>query len=362
MITHADIDKLRHMRSNEPTVLSLYLRVPADPVELPGLRARTRGLIGDCGSVSSADLEEIGVLLAAQGRRWLGKSVAIFACGAVGMLEVLPMPCRLPERAVLSTAPHIRPLLAAAQRCPAYRVAIVDERHAWCLSVDDMIDVTGELATKPGQRHGFLEHHHVSERARQHYRQVAAVLQDSTGPLVIGGPLEVIRSLLRLLQDPARERFAGSFVADPRSLTPARARQLADGIVAGWAARTERRLTAEVTPGHAWVATGLPECLAAVNAGAVSTLLVPDDGMIPGFVCDRCGALSRTGEDCPDWGTAARPVPDLLEEMACRVLDDAGDVATIADPAFQPSARLRFTGGTPATQCSGLWRPGRERG
>jgi hypothetical protein len=36
---------------------------------------------------------------------------------------------------VLGTRPHIRPLLVALQRCPAHRVVVVDEQHAWLYSV-----------------------------------------------------------------------------------------------------------------------------------------------------------------------------------------------------------------------------------
>jgi hypothetical protein len=44
-------------------------------------------------------------------------------------------------------------------------------------------------------------------------------------------------------------------------------------------------------------------------------------------VYGRCGALSTGSDDCPDWGTAARAVPDVLEEMVQRTLDEgrAGD-------------------------------------
>jgi len=71
-------------------------------------------------------------------------------------------------------------------------------------------------------------------------------------------------------------------------------------------------------------------------------LLVPDDGMAVGFKCGRCGALGCTWDECPDWGTAARRVPDLLEEMICRVLDDGGEVVTIGHAGFAVAARLRF--------------------
>jgi hypothetical protein len=52
----------------------------------------------------------------------------------------------------------------------------------------------------------------------------------------------------------------------------------------------------------ALTATGLPACLAAVNAGAVETLAVPYNGLIPGYECGRCGALGLAADCCPDWG------------------------------------------------------------
>ena len=72
---------------------------------------------------------------------------------------------------------------------------------------------------------------------------------------------------------------------------------------------------------------GLPACLVAVSAGPVQTLVVPDDSLVPGYECGRCGTLSLDADTCcPDWGTAALPVPDVIEEMVSRVLEDGGDV------------------------------------
>ena len=74
-------------------------------------------------------------------------------------------------------------------------------------------------------------------------------------------------------------------------------------------------------------AVGLPACLAAVSAGPVQTLVVPADGLVPGYECGRCGTLSLDADACcPDWGVAALPVPDVIEEMVSRVLEDGGDV------------------------------------
>jgi hypothetical protein len=88
-------------------------------------------------------------------------------------------------------------------------------------------------------------------------------------------------------------------------------------------------------------AVGLPACLAAVSAGPVPALVVPGDGLVAGYECGRCGTLSLDADDCcPDWGTAALPVPDVIEEMVSRVLEDGGEVTVITDGSSPVAARL----------------------
>jgi len=94
---------------------------------------------------------------------------------------------------------------------------------------------------------------------------------------------------------------------------------------------------------------GLLACLAAVSAGPVQTLVVPADGLVAGYECGRCGTLSLDADTCcPDWGTAALPVPDVIEEMVSRVLEDGGDVL-VADALAAAGPALHATvGGVPA--------------
>jgi len=139
MISHADVEKLLSIQAAERSVLSVYLQVPVDPPALRGLPARLDELLAlanDGGDGPSAvrardeDRRMVRRLLEVHARDWLGHTVAIFACARLGLSQEFPLPCRLPERAVLATRPHLRPLLVALQRCPAYRVAVVDWRHA----------------------------------------------------------------------------------------------------------------------------------------------------------------------------------------------------------------------------------------
>ncbi len=231
MITRAEVEKLGALHAVEPTMLSLYLAVPPPPVDLAALTARADELIAAAGAGGGAQAA-VREKLATCAGDWAGRTVAIFACAGSGLLEAIPLPCALPERAVLGIRPHIRPLLVALER-----------------RTDDGGARVGEiLATPPA-------------------------------PAAAMGP----------------------------------------------------------------AAIGLAACLAAVNAGAVAALVVPCDGLVPGYECGRCGALSLDADSCPDWGTAALPVPDLIEEMVSRILEDGGEVAVVCDgsvPSTPVAARL----------------------
>ncbi|HXZ71490.1 MAG TPA: hypothetical protein VEH31_11565, partial [Streptosporangiaceae bacterium] len=271
MISYADVDKLRGVRAPGPAVLSLYLPVPLDPAGLRGLAAEARDLMNGAGAsgpdgagtvqIGQADRQAVLGALAGHGRDWLGHTVALFACGQLGLFEALPLPCALPERAVLATRPHVRPLLAAIQRCPDYWVAIADRRHAWVLSVSGNQVTTVARQSEQGPRSpGFggwygLETHRTQQRiiqlGRHHYREVAAILERAADPgrpvpLVIGGHHDSIAGLLKALPPAVREDFAGSFAADPHTLTPARIRQLAGPVIDGWVVRHDREQSEQI--------------------------------------------------------------------------------------------------------------------
>ena len=110
--------------------------------------------------------------------------------------------------------------------------------------------------------------------------------------------------------------------------------------VAWWSDVPARRTAATILamPPVGRPAIGLPGCLAAVSAGPVQTLVVPADILVPGYECGRCGTLSLDADTCcPDWGTAALPVPDVIEEMVSRVLEDGGDVLVAGGGWFPPT-------------------------
>jgi len=369
MISRSDVDKLLSVHSDGLPVLSLYLRVPRDVVELRGLPARADELFalaardsspgGTPVRVGHAEREAARGLLSAGARDWLGHTVAIFACEQLGLAEAIPLRAELQERAVLATRPHVRPLLLAIQRCPPHRVVVADRRHAWLFSVAGEDIQATALPDAEGMRsRGFsgwygLEAYRVNELiielARQHYRDTAALLERAARaggaePLIIGGHRDAIPQILAALPAELRDSFACGFAADPDTLTPAKVRALASQVITDWLNHRDQQLTAEISqqPPGTLAATGLNACIAAANLHAVRLLAVPAGGLIPGCACQRCGALSSAGAGCAHEPQHCLAVPDLIEELAVVTLADGGQVRTLHDPPAGIAALLRF--------------------
>ena len=364
MITKADADRLRALHSAKSGVLSVYLPVPLDLADHRALSIMARDLVksaaqqvGNTSRAPEADLRAIMRAVGLLSHDWLGHTIASFACAELGLLETAPLPGHF-ERAVLSPRPYTRPLYAALQRNPAYHAAVIDSRHAWILAIDGerietVAERTGTGVPSPAFSGWYgLEAYRIQQRmirlARQHFKDTIDILAHTGDgerrPLVIGGHQDEVKQFLAVLPRQVRQAVAGTFHVDLRTVTPARVRELAGPVIARWLRTSEARLVDEILdepPGSA-VVTDLNRCLTAARFHAVAHLFVRDDLMIPGSACDDCGemAAGEVGCDCGD--QACRMVPDLLDELASRVLDDSGQVTSVHGAPFPAAARLRF--------------------
>jgi len=341
MITYGEVEKLRSSRAADQSVLSLYVYVPPDSADLGELPVRAVDLIEAATKLTPDTMHREDELLARRtlgryARQWLGHTLGIFVSGQLGLLEVVPMPGRFAERAVLAARPHLRPVLAGLERHADHRIVIIDDRHAWLFTVasdrtEVVARVPADVAPIAAVDGWYLEpcpdRQRVTELVPRRHQDAADILDrqarnGNSQPLVVGGRANSIMQLLALLPRTVLTEYAGSFAADPRTLTLARARELATPVIAHWAERRESQLVQAVTARRPGIPTaiGLEECLNAVNAGIADLLLIADEPIAPGFHCERCDVLSVSSDGCCDWGAASWPVPDLLEEMVWRTL------------------------------------------
>lgn len=366
MFNCGDVEKLRSTHAQGPDVLSLYLPVPQDPAELPGLVAKAKDLLASVKTsradgvsvdeVSPADQDAVLDALARPGQEWPGHTVAFFACARLGLFEVLTLPGPAPASCMLATRPQVRPLLAALQRFPDYRVVIIDRHFSWIVSVSgSQVETLSRQYDEGVHRSGLgswygldaqRAHQRAVQASRRHYRKVAAGLRSGADPgceipLVIGGRYQGVAHLMEELSPEVLATFAGGFTVDPGSLCLADIRDLAQPIIDKWVRRGELELTRGVlSDAPQSAAIGLSAALAAVNQGAAAHLLIGHGGTVPGFACGHCGTVNvRRSNDC-DTGVSA--VSDVLEEMVHRTLDDGGKVTMNDDAPFTVAAKLRF--------------------
>jgi len=374
MVTYGDVEKLLAIHGDESPVLSLYLEIPLDQQELRELPARASDLIAaahgapagpGADQVLAPARQQVRGILETRARDWAGHCAAIFAWPATGQAEAMKVPAGTGERAVLAPKPHIRPLLVAAQRHPAYQVVVVDRRHAWLFSVSgDQVQLVAQ-PTAPGvPSAGYggwygLESYNVNERvaglAHQHFEDSAELLDKTMRHVpgevfVVGGHAATIPQFLATLGHGTRDRFAGSFAVDTATMTPAKIRALADPVIATWVRNTEAELVdlIRTQPPGGLAAVGIPQCLAAIRNHAIRTLALPAETLVPGLACRACGALGTTrGEftrkiGCGHGRQAVIDVPDVIDEMTMAAIADGGRAEAVADPPGGIAALLRF--------------------
>ncbi len=380
MIDQPGITKLRQLRDPHSSVLSIYLTVPLAPAEQREVLAYLDDLlkplaevtVTPAGGVSrsqeralaaarQADIAAIRAGVEANAPEWLGRSVAIFACRGLGLFETIPLPDNVRSQAVVSGRPYLRPLIAAVRRRPSYVAVVVDRKHAWLLRISaDGIETAAQLDDEGLRSPGFsgwdgLEAYHVNQRmtelARRHYRRAAEALEHARRAedytlLVVAGHHPEVTAFLAALPRELRDRFAGSAVVDPRVMTPARVRVVTDAVVSRWVEGRERRLVADLAAQPTGLAaSGAAACVAAVNQRAVRLLLVPDDAAEPGWACDQCGTLALASGECAACGAATSQVPDIVEELVGKVIEEGGQVEPVRVTGHGTgslAARLRF--------------------
>ncbi|MCW2901530.1 MAG: hypothetical protein JWO67_3795 [Streptosporangiaceae bacterium] len=369
------LGELLRMRCAEPDVLSVYLRLGADPAVLRSVPARLDAALGrlaedsapgrDAARRKTVATEMDAVRRAAErAREWLGRGVALFAARDLGLFDEVHLPYPPAELAVLDRRPYVRPLLAARARSSPYCVVVVDAEHSWIATsgpdgVREDTRLTTEGPRKPdyGGWHGLTEHR-VRNRAehihQRHFRRTAdlvrhAMCDRGVGMLIVGGHEHALPRFLAELPPDLRESLAGTFVIDPHTMTAARVRGLADHVAARFRDDVDRREVQQAVEEHAaggLAVTGLEPCLRAVSERAIDRFFVRVDDRVRGFACDRCGIVSLAGGTCDSCGGPSRPVPDVIGEAIVLVITAGGAVDQVPEgtalDSARAAARLRF--------------------
>jgi len=272
--------------------------------------------------------------------------VALFACEALGLREILPSRVPFENAFTVAETPMLRPLLELGEQAPSTLVVFVDTETARLvpLTATGAGEEVTLAADVPGHHsrggwaqlaQGHYQRHTQDHRARHFEAVVQSLigLMDSQGlrSIVLAGEPRNIAVFRKELPP----RLATLVVG-----TVAGARHEAIGLIVDRAAEylphvqgqreaegVDAALTAAAKRGKG--SAGLEDTLTAVNRGAVHRLYLLKGWSVPGRRCTRCGTLQ--GEftwTCPSCGGEALAV-ELGEAMAERVAAAGGTVETI---------------------------------
>ena len=335
-ITEAAIRELAGIRGEGVPITSCYLDVDGRrfarhqdvehelEVLLRGARRRANGHR----SVHD-DLQRIEAHVRGGLDRRTTRGLAIFACAARDLWQVIELPVPVRTQLVINHAPAVGQLEAVLHEHEPIGVLLADRQRARLLVFDqgvlvertELIDELPRDLDTRGERERGTTEPHVDELAHQHLRRAARAafdLHQARGfeHLALGAPEPIASELERLLHPYLRARLCGRVhlavgaseteVRTAAELVESRVERTREAGVVG-------RLREAAITGRRGVA-GLAPTLEALHGRRVERLVVSKGYAEEGWRCPASGALALVGPTNPMNGQLMERVDDVVED------------------------------------------------
>ena len=292
------------------------------------------------------------------------RGVALFACQARSLREVVPVRVAFEDTFIVAPRPFIVPLATVGPDIPPAMVVFVDGESARLIPVEadgpgEEVRLTSEV---PGhhRRGGWAllaqsrYQRHIQDHRDRHLDAVAAALiglgeERGATHIVLAGEPRTVTALQQRLPEALAARVVGSIAASKHEAAGALVTRALEALARRTADETGAAVEAVLTDaakGGQSVA-GINETLEAVGRGAVHRLYLHRGFREPGRVCAACGTLGAESLGaCPLCGQATSEI-ELGEAMVARVIAAGGAVVAVDDdPGLKRvggvAARLRY--------------------
>lgn len=358
-LTAGSVEQLERFRADGYPVLSVFLGVGPSISELRSVSARFKDLLRPIAE-EAAGLDRAQEMslrrdidrIIEGGERLVGDpghGVAVYSSDKSGLFEIITLPARVRDRAVVDDTPNVRPLRAMLDEMHRFAAVVLDHRRAdifeFYLGKLEHWEQLSEEELRKSNYGGFAGYSeqrtraHADEVARRHFRDVAARLSDlrkNNQPfdlLLVGGQREVVNGLVGALDPATRELLAGTFSIDVRTMTPALVAEHCASIAEAHDAAEQKTLVAnlvDAAKSGGPAVFGLEWVIDAINQRAVETLVVDTSDAVPGGVCAECGWLSADAHrQCAACRLPMKPVSDIVDASAQAVIQSGGSVRHI---------------------------------
>jgi peptide subunit release factor 1 (eRF1) len=279
------------------------------------------------------------------------QGLAVFACEAVDLFEVVPLPLVHRSRLALDRTPLVRELASVEDEFGRVLAVAFDRTSA------RFFDVTAYGARElPGLRADSTRgarfrgerdsagrgehtyHNRIREEKQRHFEAIARELfaLDRRRPVhgvILGSAGADANAIRPFLHAYLAERVLGSMKITPKETTAAKIHQEALTVREEWERASERALVAGLGErlGAGWAVNGIPPTLRALARGQVRSLLVHADAAEPGFRCSETGRLALTERECRAEGDPI-PVLDVVDDAIEEALRQGVNVNVVYDP------------------------------
>src|SRR5437868_9547986 len=296
------VERLAGLQPGPFQVVSCYLKLePRDKARakyLIKIKNRIKQVASDLGrrpldhaqrESVAADLDRLRRYFEEPSRLPSARGIALFACGALDLFEVLPLPQVHRSRLAVAPVPLVRELVALEEEFGTILVVACDRTSARLFAVTayDVAELPSltALATRSGKFHGERqgEHSHhmrIREEKHRHYAQVADRIfqihtQRPLAGLVAAGIGVDAAALLPHLHTYLHDLVLGVVRLNPKRVGAAEVREAALALREERERAWERAHAEAVRDGlrSGWAVNGVEATLKALERGRVRTLV-----------------------------------------------------------------------------------------
>ncbi len=348
------LDRLLAIKPGPHRVVSCYVRLTPDERTrrqyVTALKSRIQAVREEAVAPDlSRILDRVASPLALPGAGGL----AIFACEALDLFEVVALPRVHRTRVMVDDTPHVMELVTVRRELGTIIAAVLDRSHARFFLVrgGSATELEGlvETSRRGGVFHGDRRdapgwgerdyHNRIREERHRHCAAVAHHLEQLTRTLptrgiVLAGPRKEVAAVTPFLPRELASRVLGTAALNPTAVTAAEVQVAALAAASDHDRAGELALVSSLAEsiGAGWAVEGPPETLHALARGQLRTLLVRADLEGGGYRCSASGRLVLAKADCRGEGEPT-PVVDVVDEAVEEALGQGIEVIVVHDSA-----------------------------
>ncbi len=347
-ITEKELRELAEMAFEVP-VLSIYLNTSPTLGNADDHRTRLRAMLK---RTTLNDDAEAVLRYFEQSHPWSGRGVAVFSAQAADFFRVYTMQVSVRDQVWESKHPYVRPLVSLFDAYGYYGVVLIDKTrarfflfHLGVLTEQDGFEgqevrqvKAGGGSSAPGRRVGApgLDNY-IAEVVERNMREAAHAAmrfftRHKVRRILLGGSEENVALFRKMLPKRWQSLIVGAFPMEMRASHAEvwqKAMEIGEEAERKQEARLLERLQTEAARGGLAV-LGLDETLGAVHEGRAHIVVVEEGYRAAGYRCTGCGFLTTQPlETCPFCGSAFEEVPDAVELVVRKALDEGTEVEMV---------------------------------